>query len=143
MTDYVASAYYSLKRKLFTILHASLSATIIYIILRSGQASLAGWFGVAIILGVPLVFTAFEFWCVRIDVTSTALHCQSPWSGDRVVPLSDVKSVNFSYWWQCFQIHTKNNGIVRLNGNLRGVYDVLNLLESLGHRYPRVRHINF
>ena len=74
MTDYVASAYYSLKRKLFTILHASLSATIIYIILRSGQASLAGWFGVAIILGVPLVFTAFEFWCVRIDVTSTALH---------------------------------------------------------------------
>ncbi len=85
---------------------------------------------VAVIYTSAISFLVLEAYLVQVELRKDCIVARSPWRRRRIVPLSDVLSVEFSKWMEWHMIKTRHHGVVRLAKYLSGTPNFLKELRS-------------
>ena len=80
-----------------------------------------------------------EVFGVRITWDETFIYTRSPWRKSRKIPISAIRSCDYSVSMQWYRIHTQGHGTIRLSPWAKGTPELLAMLPCSHPGYPPVR----
>ena len=72
----------------------------------------------SLLLTIPLLL---EFYFTEIRIEKGIIYAKSAWRKNRTIPLSTVKSCDFSQTCQWYRVRTTNDELIRLHSMLHGL----------------------
>lgn len=88
------------------------------------------------LLGIMLLPLHVEVFGVRIRWDDESLYTFSPWRSNRVIPISSIRSCDYSTSMQWYRIFTERHGIVRVHSLATGIPRLLAVLPCRHPAFP-------